>query len=134
MIRNFSVVLGLMAVVGQPAFAKDSAGNVLSGDVKAKVLTRYSGTATLPRPENIVIHDFAVPAGATQSDESPAGRLHRDIELRHGVQQDSSPGVLAQQVQAAFTKSFAGELKKVDIPIVSVPAQEGNPAESATSG
>jgi len=135
MIRKFSFVLCMVAiVVGQVAIAQNSSGNILSGDVKAKVLKRYSGTATLPKPENIVIHDFAVPVGATQTDESPAGRLHRDIKLRHGVQEDSSPEVLARQVQAAFAKSLAGELKEVNIPTVNVPAQEGSQAESAGSG
>src|SRR5215468_7862418 len=134
MIRKFSFVLCMVAIVGQMAIAQNSSGNILSGDVKAKVLKRYSGTATLPKPENIVIHDFAVPVGATQTDESPAGRLHRDIKLRHGVQEDSSPEVLARQVQAAFAKSLAGELKEVNIPTVNVPAQEGSQAESAGSG
>ena len=132
MIRNLSFMVGMVVAVGQAAFAQNSSGNILSGDVKAKVLSQYSGTATLPKPENIVIHDFAVPVGTTQTDESPAGRLHRDIKLRHGVQEDSSPEVLAQQLQAAFDKSLAGELKKVNIPIV--PAQQASPAESATSG
>jgi len=134
MIRKFSFVLSMVAIVGQLAIAQTSFGNILSGDVKAKVLERYSGTATLPQPENVVIHDFAMPVGATQTDESPAGRLHRDVKLRHGVQEDSSPEVLARQVQVAFAKSLAGELEKVYIPTVNVPVQEGSPAESAASG
>jgi len=134
MAQKFCFVLCMVGIVGQSAIAQNSSGNILSGDVKAEVLKRYSGTATLPKPEDVVIHDFGVPVGATQTDESPAGRLHRDIKLRHGGQEDSSPEALARQVQAAFAKSLAGELKKVNIPSVNVPAQEGSAAESATSG
>jgi len=124
----------MVAIVGQVAMAQNSSGNILSGEVRAKVLKRYSGTATLPKPENVVIHDFAVPVGATQTDESPAGRLHRDIKLRHGLQEDSSPEVLARQVQVAFAKSLVGEVEKVNIPTVNVPVREGSPAENTAPG
>src|SRR5262249_42402702 len=121
-------------IAGQIAIAQNSSGNILSGDVKTKVTKRYSGTATLPKPENVVIHEFALPVGATQTDKSPAGRLHRDIKLRHGVQEDSSPEALARQVQVAFVKSLGGELEKVNITTVNVPVQEGSQAEIAESG
>jgi len=81
-----------------------------------------------------VIHDFTLSVGATQTDESPAGRLHRDIKLRHGVQEDSSPEVLARQVQTAFAKSLAHEIEKLNIASVNVPVRAGSPAESADSG
>ena len=45
--------------------------------------------------------------------------------LRHGVDEDSSPEALAQQVQAAFTKALASELKKANIPAQKMPAAEG---------
>jgi hypothetical protein len=46
-----------------------------------------------------------VPVNSVTTDESIAGRLCRDIMLRHGVDEDSSPEALARQVQAAFTKT-----------------------------
>jgi hypothetical protein len=112
MIRKFSFALCLMAVACQLAMAQNASGNILTGDVKADVLKRYSGPEVLPKPDKVVIHDFAVPVGAITTDKSIAGQLHRDVMLRHGVDEDSSPEALAQQVQAAFTKALAGELKK----------------------
>jgi hypothetical protein len=120
----------MVAIVCQVAIAQNSSGNIITGDVKADVLKRYSGTENLPKPEKIVIHDFAVPAGGIKTDESIAGRLHRDVTLRHGTDEDSSPEVLAQQVQSAFAKALASELKKANIPTVSVPVR----TMSATAG
>ena len=79
----------------------------------------------LTQPTCIVVCVFAVPVGAITKDESIAGQLHRKITLRHGVDEDSSPEALARQVQAAFTKALAAELKKVNIPAQRVPAAEG---------
>src|SRR5258708_18345338 len=129
MVWKFSFALCLMTMAGQLAMAQNAAGNILTGDVKADVLKRYKGPGVLPKPDKVVIHDFAVPVGAITTDESIAGRLHRRILLRHGVDEDSSPDALARQVQAAFTKALAGELKKVNIP-----AQKMSAAEGAMSG
>ena len=54
--------------------------------------------------------------------------------LRHGVDEDSSPEALAQQVQAVFTKALAGELKKVNIQTANIPAQKMPDAEGDLSG
>ena len=133
MISKFSFVLSLLAIAGQVAAAQTSAGNILAGDVKADVLKRYSGPG-LPKPEKILIHDFAVPIGDTTTDKSIARRLHRHAELRHGVDEDSSPQVLARQVQAAFVKTLAGEMKKVNIQTVNVPTQTMSTTENSMPG
>jgi hypothetical protein len=101
--------------------------------VKADVLKRYSGPEVLPKPDKVVIHVFAVPAGAITLDESIAAQLHRKIMLRHGVDEDSSPEALAQQLQAAFTKALTGELKKVNIQTAGISAQKMSAAEDAMS-
>ena len=112
MFEKFGFALCVMAIAGQVVMAQNSVGNILSGDVKAEVVKRYSGPGALPKPDKILIQDFAVPARETTTDESIAARLHRTVMLRHGVDEDSSPQVLAQQLQAAFAKTLAGELKK----------------------
>jgi Domain of unknown function (DUF4410) len=127
MVRKFSFALCLMTMAGQLAMAQNTQGNILTGDVKADVLKRYDGP--VPKPDKVVIYDFAVPVGAITTDDSIAGRLHRRIMLRHGVDEDSSPEALVRQVQAAFTKALAGELKKVNMPAQTMSAGEG-----ATSG
>jgi ethanolamine utilization microcompartment shell protein EutS len=119
-----SFALCVLAIASQVTMAQNSAGNILSGDVKADVLKRYSGAEALPKPHKVLIQDFAVPARQVTTDESIAGELHRDVMLRHGVDEDSSPEVLAQQVQAAFAKTLANELKKVNIQTVNVPTQK----------
>jgi hypothetical protein len=134
MIRKFSFALCLMTAACQLAMAQNASGNILTGDVKADVLKRYSGPEVLPKPDKVVIHDFAVPVGAITTDKSIAGQLHRDIMLQHGVDEDSSPEALAQQVQAAFTKALAGELKKVNIQTANISAQKMPAAEGAMSG
>jgi len=118
----------------QLAVAQNASGNILTGNVKADVLQRYSGPGVLPKPDKVLIHDLAVPVRAITTDESIAARLHRRIMLRHGVDEDSSPEVLAQQVQAAFTKALAAELKKVNMQTANIPALKMPAAEGAMSG
>ena len=56
--RKFCLALCVVAITGQVVLAQNSAGNILSGDVKADVLQRYSGPGTLPKPDEILIQDF----------------------------------------------------------------------------
>ena len=129
-----SFTLCVITIASQVTMAQNSAGNILSGNVKADVLKRYSGPEALPKPDKVLIQDFAVPAKQVTTDESIAGELHRDVMLRHGVDEDSSPEVLAQQVQAAFAKTLAGELKKANIQTVNIPSQKTSSAEGAVDG
>ena len=112
MVWKLSFAVCLMTMAGPLAMAQNASGNILTGDVKADVLKRYDGPQVLPKPDKVVIHDFAVPVGAITTDDSIAGRLHRRIMLRHGVDEDSSPEALVRQVQAAFTKALAGDRGK----------------------
>ena len=109
MIRKFSFAFYLVMIVGQLAMAQNSAGNILTGDVKADVLQCYSGLEALPRPNRVLIRDFTVPVGDITIDESVAGELHRRLMLLHGVDEDSSPEVLAQRVQTVFAETLANE-------------------------
>ena len=134
MVGKLGFAVGVVAIAAGMAMAQNSAGNILSGDVKADVLKRYSGLATLPKPDKVVIHDFAVPAADITTDESAAACLHRRIMQRHGVDGDSSPEALAQRVQAAFTKTLAAELQKANIQTIHTPAQTTPAAEGVMSG
>lgn len=124
MVWKFSFALAAMALAGQMAIAQSSGGNILSGDAKADVLKRYSGPEVLPKPDKILICNFAVPGGGITTDESIAGRLHRTILLRHGTDEDSSSQVLVQRLQAAFAKALADELKKTNIQTVNAPGKK----------
>jgi hypothetical protein len=132
MIWKISLLLSCFVIASQMTLAQNSSGNLLTGDVKAQVITRYGGPAPLPKPDEIVIHDFAV--GNIKTDESIAARLHRTVMDRHGVDEDSSPEVLAQRLQAAFTKALAGELKKVNIQTTNAPKDKVAVAEGSMPG
>ena len=101
------------------AHAEQSSENVLTGNTRVTVTTRYSGP-TLPKPEQIILLDFTVSDGSTTTDGSIAGRLRRKRLLRQGTDEDSSPQVLTAQVQAAFRKALVSELEKANVQLADV--------------
>jgi hypothetical protein len=129
MVWKFSFAFYVVMIVAQLATAQSTAENILIGDVKANILQRYSGSEVLPKPNRVLIRDFTVPVGDVTTDTSVAGELHRRIMLQLGVDEDSSPEVLAQRVQTAFAETLAYELKKLNVPV-----QSASAAEAAVSG
>jgi hypothetical protein len=103
---KFSLALGLAAISAHAIVDQNRSGNILTGEVKASVVKCYSWSG-LPKPDKILIRDFAVPVGDITTDESIAEQLHREILLRHGVDEDSCQRFWAQRVQAAFGKALA---------------------------
>jgi 3',5'-cyclic AMP phosphodiesterase CpdA len=101
------------ALASKPAPTKT--GNFWTGDAKLVVADHYSGAA-LPQPARVVIADFVVPAGDITVDDSLSARLHRRLMAHFGKDDDSSPEILAQHVQAAFFDGLSAELKKVNVP------------------
>jgi hypothetical protein len=134
MMCRFSVPLRVLAIAGPMGIAQNNAGNILTGDVKADLLKHYSGPPALPKPETILLCNFAVPVADITTDESIAGQLHRRLMLRHGVDEDSSPDALAQQLQAAFSKTLACELKKTNIQTLNIPTQQMSSATGVVEG
>jgi hypothetical protein len=102
-----------VASASKPAPIKT--GNFWTGDAKLVVADHYSGAA-LPKPTRVVITDFGVPADDITVDDSLAARLHRRLMARFGKDDDSSPEILAQHVQAAFFDGLSAELKKANVP------------------
>lgn len=129
--RKIRSGLCLIAMAGQVATAQNSVGNILTGEAKVEIIKSYSGSELLPKPEMVVIKDLAVPAEAITTDESVAAQLHRKRMLRRGSDEDSTPEVLTQQVQASFAEALASELKKVNVQ--SQRAYGGNSAFIASS-
>jgi hypothetical protein len=130
MIPKICFVLCILASIGQIAAGQTSSGNLLTGVVKASPVQHDDGPALLPKPEMIVIRDFSLPVAAVTTDKSVAGQIHRDILLRHGVDEDSSPEALSQRVQAAFAKTLASELQKN----AHIPTQKAPTVGTAPSG
>lgn len=114
MLQRTCFAIYLMAMAAQVATAQTNAGNIVTGEAKVKIVSRYSGTATLPKPEKVLIQDFT-PVGDIVTDESAAARLHRHLSLRHDSDEDSTPEVLTQRVQASFSTTLIKELAKVNI-------------------
>ena len=107
-------VLYLLAMTAQAATAQSSAGNIVTGEAKVEIVSTYNGSETLAKPEKVMIQDFT-PVGDIIMDESAAARLHRRLSLKHGSDEDSTPEVLTQQVQAAFSKTLVEEFTKVNV-------------------
>ena len=100
----------LVTALGVQGANAQSVGNVLTGGAKVEVLEHERGTQGLPKPDKVVIHDLAVPIDDVTTDHSLAARLHRTRLKWSGMDEDSTPQVLAQHLHAAFSKALAGEL------------------------
>ena len=107
-------VLCVLALSAQVATAQSSSGNIVTGEAKVEMISTYNGAEALAKPEKVMIQDFT-PVGDIIMDESAAARLHRRLSLKHGSDEDSTPEVLTQQVQAAFSKTLMKEFTKVNV-------------------
>ena len=114
MMRKIWFVFCVVAMAIEMATAQSSAGNVVTGKARVELISSYSGVAPLPKPQSVIIQDFTL-AGDVITDESTAARLHRHLSLRHGSDEDSTPEVLTQQVQASFSKTLIQEFAKVNV-------------------
>ena len=108
------VIAALLVTVMQIqwAHAQSSVGNFLTGSAKVESIEPNSKEQIVPKPDRVVIHDFTVRTGNVTLDQSIAGILRRHRLLRHGNDEDSTPQVLAQHVQAAFGKALTEQLEK----------------------
>jgi hypothetical protein len=129
MMRKTCFVIFVVAMAAQSAIAQSSAGNIVTGEATIKIVRSYTGAESLAKPEKVVIQDFT-PVGQIIADESAAAQLHRRLSLLHGSDEDSTPEILTQQVQAGFSKTLIEELTKANIQSERV--FEGGGAPTAT--
>jgi Domain of unknown function (DUF4410) len=111
---KLKIIVALLATVMQiqDVHAQSSVGNFFTGSAKVEAVEHGSAGQIVPRPDRIVIHDFAVRTDDIALDHSIAGRLRRNRLLRHGSDEDSTPEVLAQHVQGVFDKALIDQLEK----------------------
>lgn len=131
-LSKFGLALGVVLFSILPMHrseADDGVGNFLTGEAKVNVTKRYDGPK-LSKPGKVMLHDFTAPTGDVTTDQSFAARMHRNKMLKQGVDDDSTPEVLVRQVQAAFSKTFADELKKLSIPLEKASGSGGTSADS----
>jgi len=86
--------------------AQDHVGNVLKGEAKVEILHRYEGAEMLPKPERVVIQDFAN-NGAFVDDERSSP--HRESDS------GTMPDDLVQQLQKSVAKTLIGQFKKMKV-------------------
>lgn len=125
--RRTCFVLYVLAATAQVATAQSSTGNIVTGEAKVENINTYNGSEDLAKPEKVMVQDFT-PVGDIIMDESAAARLHRRLSLKHGSDEDSTPEVLTQQVQAAFSKTLMEEFTKVNVQSERSLDAEGAPA------
>lgn len=133
-----AIVIAAASAFAQATFANEvqdatpaSSGNFYTGDAKVVAVARYAGSVALARPRAVRVEDFSVQPDAVSIDESLAARLHRHHQLRKGQDVDSTPEILAQHVQAAFSAALVEELATTHLP-VSTPADTVAALDTAT--
>lgn len=116
--KAFLAFVSATTFAGYAASAQDtdgktptSTGNFFAGKAQATRIDRAVGPLVLPSPDEIVIDDFTVPVGGIRLDESLAARLHR----RHSQDVDSTPAILRQHLQTAFSDGLKKELKRLNL-------------------
>lgn len=122
-----ALVVTVLQVPG--AHAQSSVGNFITGGARVAAVERNDEARNLPKPDRVLIHDFAVRDGGITLDQSIAGRLRRKRLLLQGSDEDSTPEVLAQHVQMAFFRGLTGELAKAHV----VPAKADGRVTGSTA-
>jgi hypothetical protein len=121
-----TVIVAAVGLRGQNAAQK-----LLVGNANVETITSYKGPAPLPKPNQILVYDFAVPPNVVTMDQSMAARLRRRHLAMLGRNSDSSPEAVVRQVQASFSKALVKELQKTSIPAETATGTETvNPAHT----
>jgi hypothetical protein len=116
---RFFMVIAATVVLAAPAItnAQNAAEKLLVGNAKVETIQNYNGAGPLPKPDEIVVCDFAVPSDVVTMDESLAARLRRRHLAMLGSGSDSSPEAVAQQVQKKFSKTLVKDLQKAAVQV-----------------
>jgi hypothetical protein len=116
---TFFLVIAATVILAVPAItnAQNAAQKLLVGSAKVETIQNYNGAGPLPKPDEIVVCDFAVPSDVVTMDESMAARLRRRHLAMLGLDFDSSPDAVAQQVQKSFSKTLVKDLQKAAVQV-----------------
>ena len=90
------------------------------GPLAAKItitpLAGYIGANPLPKPEKILVYDFALDSTEVQVDKI------QSLRPRHLIAQDKSPGTVAASASRKFYLELVKQLEKTGIPVERVEA------------
>jgi hypothetical protein len=97
-------------------------GSVLAGCTSVQQQEAYSGS--LPRPEQIIVFDFAVTPDEVKIDSGLTAKAARGIERKSA---DEAKAEDARKVAAALSKKLVKEISDMGLPVVHEddPAIEG---------
>jgi hypothetical protein len=97
----------------------------LGAEINVTPLATYTGTGPqLPKPEKILIYDFAVNADDVQVDKL------RALRPRHLITGDESPDAIAATASKKFSQELMKDLVKTGIPVEHVAAGAQAPANT----
>ena len=105
--RRFSAVLAASALLAYGAYAQGP----LAAKINITPLSTYSGSAALPKPQKILIYDFAVNPDDVQVDKLQAMRP------RHLITGDKSQDKVAAGASKKFSTELEKALGKTGIPV-----------------
>jgi hypothetical protein len=109
-----AIAVGCVSLLAAAVMRADNvAKKVLVGDTKVEVISKYQGEA-LPKPDKVVVYDFAVPGDVITVDASPAGKVHRKRKVEG--EKAGTPEAISKQVQSSFSKALLHELQEASIP------------------
>jgi hypothetical protein len=83
------------------------------GCTSVQLEEQYAGS--LPRPEQIIVFDFAVTADEVQLDSGLSARAIRSME---GKETDTEQDKIAREVATALSKKLTAEIQKMGLPAV----------------
>jgi hypothetical protein len=110
-------ICGIVSLVFPgPGKSQSSSGSFLGGKTNTVIIANYQGSDPLPKPNKIVIYDFAVPLDCIAMDDSVSAQMHRRRMMRRGADADYSPVAVARQVQTAFSETLVSTLLKAQVP------------------
>jgi Domain of unknown function (DUF4410) len=111
-LRGASLCLAAIGALGIGAYALGP----LSAKINVTTLASYSGSSPLPKPEKILVYDFAVNTGDVQVDKM------QGLRPRHLITGDESPEAIAAGANKKFSQELVKALEKTGIPVEHVAA------------
>ncbi len=119
-LRSTSLWLAAGALLVSAAHAQSP----LAAKISVTPLSAYVGSKPLPKPEKILIYDFATDTTDVQVDKI------QSLRPRHLIAQDKSPDAIAASASKKFRLELTKKLEKTGIPVEHV-AADTVPSENA---
>jgi hypothetical protein len=114
----------LLTAVASLGAAVAFGGGPLAAKVKVTPLKSYDGSNPLPKPERLIVYDFAIDTSAVQVDQS------QKIRPRNVITGAEKPEVIARKASSKFSAELVKKLQATGIPVEHVAADVAQPENS----